>query len=147
KGIFCAKQDLNDSAIYYYKKSKSLLPECDYCDNNIGHMYLVTMRLDSATAYFKLASEKDPKSPFPNFNLGTIETLRNNYVDAIERFTTCIDNSTESQECIVTHMDIYFNKAYTVMNEASRKSFSSHVYIYKIQYMGYLSILYAYLRD
>jgi tetratricopeptide (TPR) repeat protein len=146
-GIFYAKQDLNDSAIYYYKKSKSMLAQCDYCDNNIGHMYLVTMRLDSATAYFKLASEKDPKSPFPNFNLGTIETLRNNYVEAIDRFITCIDNCTESQECIVTHMDIYFNKAYTVANEDSRKTFSRHVYIYKIQYMGYLSILYAYLRD
>jgi tetratricopeptide (TPR) repeat protein/uncharacterized caspase-like protein len=147
KGIIYAKLDLNDSAIWFYQQAKVHQGECDFCENNIGHMFLVTRRLDSATYYFKMATAKNPDNAFPNFNLGTIETLRENYRKAIDRFITCINNSKESEECIITHLDIYFNKSYDTLNDDDFKKFSKHVYISKIQYFSYLSILYCYLRD
>lgn len=146
-GIFNAKRDLNDSAIYYYKLTRAREPACDFCDNNIGHMFLVTHRLDSATFYFRRAMANDEKSAFPNFNLGTIETLKENFGEAINYFIVCIDNTTENQECIVTHSDLYFNKTYINTDNEQFKQFSKRVYIYKIQYLSYLSILYCYLRD
>ena len=44
-------------------------------------------------------------------------------------------------------MEIYFNKHYNVSDSGLYKDFKKKAFLFDLQYAGYLSILYCYLRD
>ena len=146
-GIYYSKAGLIDSAVYYYNLSKQLFDPCTICDNNIGHIYLVNNKLDSASKYFNMALAIDSTDAFPNFNMGTIETLNHNYYAAIARFIKSISSNPVSKQAFVTHMEIYFNKDYKVTDSMLYKDFKKKIFSFDIQYAGFLSILYCYLRE
>ncbi len=146
-GVYYSKVSKIDSAIHYYNLAKTVFGDCRICDNNIGNVYQVNNRMDSARFYFNKLIKADSLDPFPNFNLGTIDAKNKNYYSAIDRFITAIDHSPLLQEAYVTHLEIYFNKHYTVVDSSGYDDFVKRVFIFNLQYAGYLSILYCYLRD
>lgn len=145
--VYFAKSNQPDSAIYYYRLTQNLYGVCTVCDNNIGHMYMVNNKTDSARYYFNKVLAADSTVPFSHFNIGTIETLEKNFYKAIDRFISTIDYSTGGREGYVTRLDLYFNKEYTVTDSSLFREFSTKSYIFNMQYLSWLSILYCYLRD
>jgi len=147
-GLMYGKSNKPDSAIYFYKAAKNV-KKVDFdtqIDNNIGHMYWVKRQYDSAKYYFNSVLKINPKNPFSNFNLGSVEFLQNNYEAANSFFIKSKNGSDEKAICFVNHQNMYFNKTYTITNQKAFKSYSDKLYIYKIRYFSYLNILYAHLR-
>jgi len=147
KGIYYARFNQPDSAIFYYRLAKQKVGECPICENNIGHMYMVHNNLDSARFYFNQLLAKDSTDPFPNFNLGTISILEDDYSKAINSFINTIKYSTGTREGYVTRLDIYFNKKYNIADSSRYREFAEKISVFNMQYMSWLSILYCYLRD
>jgi tetratricopeptide (TPR) repeat protein len=147
-GLMYGKSNKPDSAIYFYKAAKNVYKvEFDaQIDNNIGHMYWVKRQYDSAKYYFNSVLKINPKNPFSNFNLGSVEFLQNNYEAATSFFIKSINGNDEKTICFVNHQNMYFNKTYTITNPKEFKSYSDKLYIYKIRYFSYLNIFYAQLR-
>ena len=110
-------------------------------------MYMVNNKTDSARYYFNKVLAADSTVPFSHFNIGTIETLEKNFYKAIDRFISTIDYSTGGREGYVTRLDLYFNKEYTVTDSSLFREFSTKSYIFNMQYLSWLYILYCYLRD
>ena len=146
-GILYSRMNKPDSAVYFYKLAKSLIPGCTTCDNNIGHTFFVNNKIDSATYYFNLVLATDSTNAFPHFNLGTIDAMNGDYRGAIKRFATSIDNAPTFLDGFVTHLDLYYNKHYTVTDSIAFKNFQTTTFIFNMQHLGYVSILYSFFRD
>lgn len=147
KGIYYARMNQPDSAIFYYQLSKKYFDgNCIMCDNNIGHQYFISDRSDSAKKYFRLALAADSTDPFSNFNLATIELKEDSVQDAMTRFIKTTQYASNSTEGFVSNIQLYFGKEYPNANTALLKEYNKQVYVFNMQYLAYLSILYAYLR-
>lgn len=147
KGVYYARMNQPDSAIIFYQLAKkSFKGNCTYCDNNIGHQYFVSNRYDSAKAYFELALASDSTDPFSNFNLATIELKEGNVQDAMSRFIKTTEYASNSTEGFVSNLDLYFEKEFPDADKTLLNGFKKQLHIFNMQYLGYLSILYAYLR-
>ena len=147
KGVYYARMSQPDSAIIYYQLSKKYFDgNCTICDNNIGHQFFVSNRNDSAKKYFELALAADSTNPFSNFNLATIELKEGNVQDAMSRFIKTTEYASNSTEGFVSNLDLYFEKEFPNADKSLLNKFQKQPYIFNMQYLGYLSVLYAYLR-
>lgn len=146
KGIYYSRGNNLDSAIYYYNLTKSLYSACTICNNNIGHIYFVNNQIDSAKKYFQLLLAADSTDPFANFNLATIELQEGYNADAINRFIKTAVYALAFTEGLVTNLQLYFGKTYTATDVNEIKEFQKKPYLFNMQYLSYLSILYAYMR-
>ncbi|MBK9569338.1 MAG: tetratricopeptide repeat protein [Chitinophagaceae bacterium] len=145
-GVYYSQQGNMDSAVYYYQLAKSTA-DCNICDNNIGVMYFVNNKIDSARKYFNLARSLDTTNAFPIFNLATIDAVKGDYRTAINGFAKSIDYAPAFTEAFVTHFDLYLNKHYTVTDSSLYREFRDKAFQYDLQYLGYLSVLYCFMRD
>jgi tetratricopeptide (TPR) repeat protein len=146
-GIYYSQRDNIDSAVYYYHRTIELSGGLDIVNNNIGHIYFVHGQIDSARHYFNLALASDSTNAFPHFNLATIDAVNGDYRKAINGFARSIDYAHSFTEAFVTHLELYFNKTYTVTDNKLYKEFQAKSYQFDLQYVGYLSVLYCCIRD
>ncbi|MEO6612116.1 MAG: caspase family protein [Chitinophagaceae bacterium] len=146
-GIYYSQRDNIDSAVYYYHRTIELSGGLDIVNNNIGHIYFVHGQVDSARRYFNLALAADSTNAFPHFNLATIDAVNGDYRKAINGFARSIDYAPSFTEAFVTHLELYFNKTYTVTDTKLYKEFQAKSYQFDLQYVGYLSVLYCCIRD
>jgi tetratricopeptide (TPR) repeat protein len=146
-GVYYSRTSNMDSAVHYYQLSKALFNGCTTCDNNIGQVYFVHNKIDSARYYFNLVLAADSTDPFPHFNLGAIDAMNGDYGNAIYKFATSIDYSTSFKEAFMTHLDLYYNKHYTITDSSAYKKFSEQSFSFDLQHIGYVSILYCFLRE
>jgi tetratricopeptide (TPR) repeat protein/uncharacterized caspase-like protein len=146
-GMYYSRTDNMDSAVYYYRLSKTLFSGCATCDNNTGQTYFVHGNIDSARYYFNLAIAADSTDPFPYFNLATIDAVNGDYRNAIYKFATSIDYTPSFKEAFVTHLELYYNKHYTVTDSSAYNEFRKKSFPFNLQHIGYTSILYCFLRD
>ena len=146
-GMYYSRTDNKDSSIYYYKLAKSIIKECATCDNNIGQAYYVHNQPDSASYYFNLVLAADSTNSFPHFNLGSIDAKNGDYRNAINKFIKSIDYSVVFTEAFMTHLELYYNKQYTVTDSIAYNEFKSQSFNFSMQHIGYVSILYCFLRD
>lgn len=147
--VMFGNMDMSDSSLHYYRLLRPLATGdfLDQVDNNVGHMFFVSRRIDSASASWMSVLNRNQTSPFPNFNLGSVEVLKGNYRKAVSYFINAIQNTTNNAECFVVHSEMYLGKEYDDTNSVAFESFSKRVYVYRLQYFAYLNILYCYLRD
>lgn len=147
KGVYYSRLSQPDSAVYFYKKCKEV--NSDYsalCDNNIGHVFFVINQLDSARKYFNAALAKDSTHPHSHFNLGVIAEKEGNLSEAMKQFILTADYASASLEGFVTNMQLYFGKNYTANDEKTYTAFKKKAYIVNMQYISYVSMMYAYIR-
>lgn len=147
KGVYYSRSSMTDSAIYYYNLAKKEMGACDICDNNIGHNYFVNNQLDSAKKYFRRLLEADSLNVFANFNMGTIEVLEGDIGRAFQSFVKSAVYAPAFMEGYVNNLQLYFGKTYTATDVKEFKQFKETQYIFNMQYLSYLSILYGYMRD
>jgi uncharacterized caspase-like protein/lipopolysaccharide biosynthesis regulator YciM len=145
-GVYYQKTGNIDSARYYYELSR-INSFDEIIDNNIGYAYLMNRNLDSALFYFNRLLKVDSTFPYVNFNLGTIDIMRENYSAAIIKLLRVIRYSNSNDEAFISHMDMYFNKRYQIADSSEYNKFRNHVFEFNIQYISFVSILYCYLRD
>ncbi len=146
-GIFYSQTGNLDSAVYYYHRTQELANGVDVTNNNLGHIYFVNNRIDSARHYFNLALAADSLNAFPYFNLATIDAVNGDYRKAITGFAKCVDYSPSFTEAFVTHLELYFGKKYTISDKSLYQDFRSRSFQFDLQYLGYTSILYSCIRD
>jgi uncharacterized caspase-like protein/Tfp pilus assembly protein PilF len=147
KGMFFSRINNPDSAVYYYNESKKYYKGyCSLCDNNIGHIYFVNNKIDSARKYFLQVIEKDSTYPFAQFNLGVIEQKEDNLSAAIHRFYATILNSPASLDGFVTNLQLYFGKTYHITSEKAFKEFRNTSFTFNMQYISFIYLLYTYIR-
>ena len=147
KGVYYARISKPDSAIYYYNEAKKYYPGyCSVCDNNIGHIYFVNNRDDSAKKYFNIVTATDSVYPHAHFNLGVIDAKEGNLAGAMDQFSLCIVNASTTLEGFITNMQLYFGKTYSAKDEKSYAVFKKKVYMVNMQYVSYVSMLYTYIR-
>ena len=147
KGVYYARISKPDSAIYYYKEAKKYYPGyCSICDNNIGHIYFVNNRDDSARKYFNIVTATDSVYAHAHFNLGVIDAKEGNLAGAMDHFFLCIVNASTTLEGFITNMQLYFGKTYSAKDEKSYAAFKKKVYTVNMQYVSYVSMLYTYIR-
>ncbi len=147
KGVYYSRLSQPDSAVYFYKKCKEV--NSDYsalCDNNIGHVFFVINQLDSARKYFNAALAKDSTHPHSHFNLGVIAEKEGNLSEAMKQFILTADYASASLEGFITNMQLYFGKNYTANDEKAYTAFKKKAYIVNMQYISYVSMMYAYIR-
>lgn len=147
KGVYYSKSNMHDSAVYYYNRTKKIFGTCDVCDNNIGHNYFVNNQLDSAKKYFLGLLKTDSLNVFANFNMGTIEVLEGNIGKAFQSFVKSAVYAPAFLEGYVNNLQLYFGKKYTSTDENEYQKFKTTQYIFNMQYLSYLSIVYGYIRD
>lgn len=148
KGLYYERQDVPDSAVYYYKESGKLANnECNICDNNIGHAYFVNRQTDSARKYFLKVLAADSNYTFGHFNLGVIEEREGNAYAAINRFLKAIENAPGTQEGFVSNLPLYLGKKFDTTDKAATEAFRKSMFTFNMQYLSYLSILYVYIRE
>jgi len=145
-GTYYSRMNNVDSAVYFYKRAIRLF-DCSICNNNIGHIYFVNNQLDSARRYFNITLAEDSTNPFPLFNLATLDALDRNFEKAANGFAKAIDNSTAFNEAFVTHLELYFNKTYTVKDSSLYYVFSRKTFMFEMQYIAFNSLLYCFMRD
>ncbi|MEO6253077.1 MAG: tetratricopeptide repeat protein [Ferruginibacter sp.] len=147
KGVYYARISKPDSAIYYYNETKKYYPGyCSICDNNIGHMYFVNNRDDSARKYFNIVTATDSTYAHAHFNLGVIAAKEGDLAGAIDQFSLCILNASTTLEGFITNMQLYFGKTYSAKDEKGYAAFKKKVYQVNMQYVSYVSMLYTYIR-
>jgi tetratricopeptide (TPR) repeat protein len=147
KGIYYSKEGDLENAVKYYQVARTLSSGGHYVDNNIGHIYFVHDMIDSARQYFKSALAGDSTSPFPIFNLATLDAIDGKYDAAMMGFAKSVDYSATFTEAFVTHLEKYFGKTFTVKDSALYKEFTQNTFIYDLQWAGYTSILYCFIRN
>jgi tetratricopeptide (TPR) repeat protein/uncharacterized caspase-like protein len=147
KGVLYSTAINVDSAVHYYKLAKKNYPGyCSVCDNNIGQIYFVTDQTDSARKYFKQVLVQDSTYPFAHFNLGTIDQKEGNLQAAMKEFYATTLYATASLQGFVTNLQLYFGKTYDTSDAAAYKQFSRQTFLFNMQYLSYLSMLYTYIR-
>ena len=145
-GIFYSQTGNIDSAVHYYQFAKTSAG-CTVCDNNLGQIYFVNNKIDSARKYFNLSMAADSSNAFPHFNLATIDAINGDYRSAINGFAKSIDYSPSFTEAFVTHLDLYFGKSYTITDSSQYREFRDKSFQFDMQYAGYMSVLYCFIRD
>lgn len=146
-GIHYSRKIKLDSAIYYYELTrKSYKGYCSFCDNNIGQIYFVTGHTDSARKYFQRILAHDSTYPFAHFNLGTIEQKEGKVSAAVSEFYSTALHSQASLEGFVTNLQLYFGKKYDTTDQRAYREFSKESFIFNMQYLSYLSMLYTFIR-
>lgn len=146
KGLFHAKRYRPDSAIYYYRLSKTVYRgECLLCDNNIGHTYFVNNRPDSARFYFTNILRHDSTYVYAQFNLGTLELRENRIEEAMTHLYKAWENARSTDEGYLSSFHLYFGKNYK-SDPGALQEFAAKVFTYNMQYLALASILYTYFR-
>jgi tetratricopeptide (TPR) repeat protein len=145
-GIYFSRNNNTDSAVYYYQQAVKLY-NCTICYNNIGHCYFVNNQIDSARRYFNLALAVDSTNAFPIYNLATLDAINGDFGKAANGFAQAIDNSPSFTQAFVTHLDLYFNKTYAIKEGPLYQAFSRKSFLFDMQYLGYTSLLYCFMRD
>jgi len=146
-GLWSTNANLTDSAIYWYRKCYAYEPALEStCLNNIGHNLIIRGLYDSAQHLFNRVIEIDSSSPFPYFNLGSIDMLLENYPAAIDYFIRSIELDKTNNTGYLTGLSNYYGKKYKDNNSKAFQQFNSKMRIFKLEYLNYLSILYIYLR-
>lgn len=64
----------------------------------------------------------------------------------MKQFILTADYATASLEGFVTNMQLYYGKTYTTKDESTFNEFKKKVYIVNMQYISYVSMMYAYIR-
>lgn len=147
KGVLYSTAINVDSAVHYYELAKKYYPGyCSVCDNNIGQIYFVTDQVDSSRKYFKQVLEHDSTYAFAHFNLGTIDQKEGNLQAAMKEFYTTTQFATASLQGFITNLQLYFGKTYDTTDAAAYKKFSKETFLFNMQYVSYLSMLYTYIR-
>jgi len=146
-GLWASNANLTDSAIYWYRKCYAFEPALESnCLNNIGHNLIIRGLYDSAQSLFRRVIEIDSSSPFPYFNLGSIDVLLENYPAAVDYFIRSIELDKTNNTGYLTGLSNYYNKKYKDSNSKAFQHFNGKMRIFKLEYLNYLSILYIYLR-
>lgn len=147
KGIYFAKSNNLDSAILNYNLAKKNSTDLvAISNNNIGHIYFVNNKIDSARKYFKMVLDADSTEPFSNFNLGTIELQEGNTRSAMEHFIKTSEYAGTFTEGFVTNYQFYLGKTYIHVDPKLLEEFQKKTFIFNMQYLAYVSILYGYIR-
>lgn len=147
RGLMYSEQVSIDSAIHYYELTRKYYDGyCSLCDNNIGQIYFVTNHTDSARKYFERILSEDSTYSFAHFNLGTIEQKEGDLHDAMKEFYSTVLYSQASLEGFITNLQLYFGKTYDTTDAAAYKKFSKETFLFNMQYVSYLSMLYTYIR-
>ncbi len=148
KGVYYSRQQMSDSAIYYYNEVKKLSGDmyCSFCDNNIGHMYFVTGQNDSARKYFLQILKEDSTNTYAHFNLGVISGQEGKAEDAFRSFMSAVQYANGMLEGFVTNLPLYFGKTYHHKDQPGFRQLMKKVYNYNMQYVSYLCMLYTYIR-
>ena len=147
KGLYFARQNNQDSTVYYYREAeKTLGGQNILCVNNIGHTYFVHNQIDSARKYFEKVLEIDSTYTFGHFNMGVIEEIEGNSQAAIFSFLKAIQNAPGTVEGYVTNLPLYFGKKFDTSDKTASEDFKKQMFTYNMQYLSYLSILYVYIR-
>lgn len=147
KGILFSKLSKADSAIYYYNKAKeNYNGYLAIFDNNIGHVFFVNGQYDSARKYFNDILNNDSTFAHAHFNLGVIEEKEGNLSEAMNQFIHTTNYATASLEGYITNIQLYFGKKYSKKDEKAYNEFKKKVYNVNMQYISYLSMMYAYIR-
>lgn len=146
-GLWSTQAGMTDSSIYWYEKCYAFDPRQENsCLNNIGHKLMVKRSFDSATVCFKRAIEIDSLSPFPYFNLGCLNMLKEDYGNAIDWWIASIEKNTTNPDGYLSGMSLYYGKQYRDVNSKAFKNFDKKMKVFKLEYLSYLNILYVYLR-
>jgi len=146
-GIYHARLNHLDSAVVNYARAKESVPALEKtCNNNIGHIYFVNGHYDSAKKYFRMVLDSDSTEPFSNFNLGTIELMEGDTPAAMGRFITTSMYASTFTEGFVTNFQLYLGKNYGLPPKEDLDTFRLKTFSFNMQYLAYLSILYAYIR-
>ncbi|MFZ9388660.1 MAG: caspase family protein, partial [Chitinophagaceae bacterium] len=146
-GLYYAMEDRLDSAVHYYDLCKKLNADyIDICNNNIGHSYFVHNQTDSARSYFQKVIDRDSSYTHAYFNLGVIEAGEGNLKGAFNHFFKAIAIAPGNLEGFVTNLQLYLGKQYHPGNKKEFEAFRRQVHTFNMQYLSYLSILYAYIR-
>lgn len=147
KGIYYSRVNNTDSALYYYREAKKAYPVyCAACDNNTGRIYFVNGQSDSARKYFQEVLDNDSTYTYSHFNLGVLEDQAGNPGTAIKYFFQALNTAKASEEGFVNKIQLHFGKDYHRKDEKAWKELSDKVYIFNMQYLSYLSVLYTYIR-
>lgn len=147
KGFYYSRANKLDSAVAFYEKTKEYYNGyCSICDNNIGHIYFVNNKTDSARKYFLQVLTKDSTYPFAHFNLGVIDEKEGKPESAILKFYSAISYASGSTEAFITNQQLYFGKSYLESDAASFNEFSNKTTVYNLQYLSFVSIMYTYIR-
>jgi tetratricopeptide (TPR) repeat protein len=147
KGVFYAKENNTDSAIFYYNKTKEI--DSSYkpvCDNNIGFIFFINEMPEFAKLYFGYALEGDSANTHAYFNLGTIYHREGNYDAAMKEFSNTLTYATLEQEGFLTNLHLYFGKELHQQSGADFEEFKKKVFSFNMQYLAYTSIMYSYCR-
>ena len=145
-GVYYQKAGMFDSSKYYYELCRAT-GAGNMIDNNIGYSFLVNQNIDSALFYLNRLYESDSTFPYVNFNLATIDMMRENKSGYIVVAENSINYSNSSEEAFVSNSQMYFNKKYTVADSNEYNNYKKKVFGFNLQYLSYLSIFYCYLRD
>lgn len=147
KGILFSKAINVDSSVHYYELTRKYYPGyCAICDNNVGQIYFVTGQTDSARKYFNRVIANDSTYSFAHFNLGTIEQKEGNLPGAMMEFYATVDNASASLRGFITNLQLYFGKTYDTTDREAYKRFKKQVFLFNMQFVSYLSMLYTYIR-
>lgn len=147
KGLIFSKEINLDSAKHYYELSRKYCPGyCSVCDNNIGQIYFVTGHTDSASKYFQKVLAQDSTSPFPHFNLGTIDQKEGDLHNAMKEFYSTVLYSQASLQGFITNLQLYFGKTFDTTDKAAYTKFTKQTFMFNMQYVSFLSMLYTYIR-
>lgn len=148
KGFVYGKEFNVDSAVYYYELARKYMAGyCSFCDNNIGQAYFVTGRTDSARKYIQRILSHDSTFSFAHFNLGTIDQMDGNLRKAIHEFYLAAKNSPASLEGFISNLQLHFGKTYDTTDRLSYQKLAKESFIFNMQYVSYLSMLLAYIRE
>ncbi len=78
-GFFYVQIEAPFEAVRVLEKAVALAPEDHRAHNSLGTAYLISLRLDDATAEFARAIELDAKDEFGNLNLGNLSRAMGDY--------------------------------------------------------------------
>jgi tetratricopeptide (TPR) repeat protein len=82
-GFFYVQIEAPFEAVRVLEHAVQLAPQDHRAHNSLGTAYLISLRLDAATAEFQRALELDPRDEFANLNLGNLSRAMGDYQRAI----------------------------------------------------------------
>ena len=85
-GFFYVQIEAPFEAVRVLEKAVALAPEDHRAHNSLGTAYLISLRLDDATAEFARAIELDVKDEFANLNLGNLSRAMGDYERAVSYY-------------------------------------------------------------
>mgnify|MGYP001256499090 CR=1 FL=1 len=147
KGLLYARENNLDSTVFFYRLANEKMGGNNLvCLNNIGHAYFVHRRDDSARFYFEKVLSIDSNYTYGHFNLGVLDQRMGRETLAISRFLKTIQNAAGTLDGYVSNLPLYLGKQYDSTDAAGTAAFRRQSFSFNMQYLGYLSILYVYIR-